>query len=186
LAKGLSKRKKEGWRRIFINCNGEVRIWWCVVCSSISCFRPLGAGLEAPFHMMPSKDYFISFVRWEESIILMENDANHRAMGEGIVWIRMFDRVIRTLTDVQYVPGLWKSLISLGQLASLGCKVTIEKDSLKVSRGALVFMKGDGFRNLYLLKGVEYNSRWFLFDNNKHIYYIIKCVWLLYYHIHTE
>jgi len=31
--------------------------------------------------------------------------------------------------------------------------VTIKKDSLKVSRGALVLMKRDGFRNLYLLKG---------------------------------
>ena len=57
----------------------------------------------------------------------------------------MFNEVIRTLISVWYVLGLRKFLISLGQLAPLGCKITIEKDTLKVSRGALVLMKVDVF-----------------------------------------
>ena len=44
-------------------------------------------------------------------------------------------------------------MVSLGQLSSKGCKVTMEKDSLRVSKGALVVIKGDMFQNLYLLKG---------------------------------
>ena len=107
----------------------------------------------ASFHMTPNRDYFSSFIGKEGNTILMGNDASCRAMGVGTVKIRMFDGVIRTLTGVHYVPGLRKSLISLGQLASMGCKVTLEKDGLKVSRGALILMKGDMFRNLYLLKG---------------------------------
>ena len=74
-------------------------------------------------------------------------------MGEGTVQIRMYDGVIRTLKGVHYVPGLRKSMISLGQLASKGCEVAIHKDSLRVSKGAFVVMKGDMFHNLYLLRG---------------------------------
>ena len=58
----------------------------------------------------------------------MGNGAICKSMGSGSVQIRMFDGVVRTLTNVRYVPGLRKSLISLGQLDSLGCKITIEKD----------------------------------------------------------
>lgn len=107
----------------------------------------------ASFHMTPNKDYFSSFDAKEGSSILMGNDATCKSMGVGSVRIRMYDGIVRTLSDVRYVPGLRKSLISLGQLASLGCKITIVKDGLRVSREALVLMKGVMVRNLYLLMG---------------------------------
>lgn len=83
----------------------------------------------------------------------MRNDASCRVMREDTVQIRIFDEVIRTLIGVWYVLRLRKSLISLGQLASMGYKVTLENDDLKVSRGGPILMKRDVFLNLYLLKG---------------------------------
>ena len=115
--------------------------------SDVSYHWVLNSGVS--FRMTPNKDYFSSFIGREGNSILMFNDARCRAMGEGTVRIRIFDGVIRTVTGIQYVLGLRKSLIALGQLASLGYKVTFEKDRLKVSRGALVLMKGGVFQNLY-------------------------------------
>lgn len=83
---------------------------------------------RALFHMTPNKDYF-SFVGKERSAILMENDASCKAMEEDTVQIMMFDGVIRILTGVRYVPVLRMSLISLGRLASMECKMTMKNDN---------------------------------------------------------
>ena len=108
----------------------------------------------ASYHMTPNRNCFSSYVEWEGKSIVMGNGAVCKSKGIGSVQIRMFDGVVRTLTNVRYVPGLRKSLISLGQLDSLGCKITIESDSLRVSKGALVVMKGARTHGIYLLQGV--------------------------------
>lgn len=72
----------------------------------------------------------------------MRNGAICKSKGISFVQIRMSDGVVRTLTNVRYVPGLQKSLIFLRPLDSLGCKITIESDSLRVSKVVLVSMKG--------------------------------------------
>lgn len=88
---------------------------------------------ETSIHMTPNMNYFHSFVRKEGGAILMENDASCRIISEGTVWIHIFEGVIRTLIGVRYVLDLQKSMISLGHLAFMGCNVSIENDSLKVS-----------------------------------------------------
>ena len=108
----------------------------------------------ASYHMTPNRDFFSSFEVKEGNAIAMGNGAICKSMGSGSVQIRMFDEVVRMLTNVRYVPGLRKSLISLGQLDSLGCKITIEKDCLRVSKGELVVMKGSRTYGIYLLQGV--------------------------------
>ena len=72
-----------------------------------------------------------------------------KIVGVGSVKIKMFDGVIRTLTDVRHVPELKKNLISLGVLDSCGHKFTGFDGTLKVSKGALVVMKAQRTRNLY-------------------------------------
>ena len=74
----------------------------------------------------------------------MRNCAICKSKGIGSMQIRMFDGVVRTLTNVRYVPGLRKSLISFGQQDSLGCKITIES----------VVMKGARTHGIYFLQGV--------------------------------
>lgn len=83
----------------------------------------------------------------------MGNDAVCKSLGIGSVRIHMLNRVIRTLTNVRFVSDLRKSLISLGQLTSLGCRITADNVGLKVFREARVLMKGQLVQKLYLFKG---------------------------------
>ena len=66
----------------------------------------------ASFHMTPNRDWFSSYMDREEGEIRLGNDDACKSLGVGTVRIRMHDGVIRTLTNVRYVPGLRKSLIS--------------------------------------------------------------------------
>ena len=54
----------------------------------------------------------------------------------------MFDAVVRTLGDVKYVPNLMRNFISLITLDAKGYKYTDEGGVLKISKGALIVMKG--------------------------------------------
>ena len=75
-------------------------------------------------------------------------------VGVGIVRIKMFDEIVRMLADVKHVPDLKRNLISLSTLDSKGSKYTSEGGALKVSKGALVVMKGQKrTANLYILYG---------------------------------
>ncbi|XP_071727384.1 uncharacterized mitochondrial protein AtMg00300-like [Rutidosis leptorrhynchoides] len=83
----------------------------------------------------------------------MRNDVACKVVGIGTIQIKMYDGTVRTLTDVRHVPELKKNLISLGTLDSIGCEYRARGGVLKVSRGALVVMKGERCNGLYLLKG---------------------------------
>ena len=69
------------------------------------------------------------------------------------VRIKMFDGVVRDLTNVRYVPQMKKNIISVGVVESKGLNVTLENGILKLTKGSLVVMKGIRNRNLYYLKG---------------------------------
>ncbi|KAK2997449.1 hypothetical protein RJ639_025454 [Escallonia herrerae] len=74
-------------------------------------------------------------------------------MGIGTIKIKMFDGIVRTLGDVRYIPDLKKNLISLGTLDSIDCSISIKGGVMKVSKGAMVIMKGQKTGNLYKLMG---------------------------------
>jgi len=76
----------------------------------------------------------------------MRNDAACQMVGIGTVRIKMFDGVVRNLTDVRYVPQMKKNVISVGAVESKGLKVTLEYGILKVTKGSLVVMKGSETR----------------------------------------
>jgi hypothetical protein len=65
----------------------------------------------------------------------------------------MFDGVVRTLTNVSYVPDLKKNLISLGTLDILGYSYSAKDGVMKIAKGALVVMKCEKIENLYKLLG---------------------------------
>ena len=56
--------------------------------------------------------------------------------------IKMFDNMVRTLGEVQHVLEVKKNLISLGTLDSNGYYYKSENWLMKVSKGAMVVMKG--------------------------------------------
>ncbi len=83
----------------------------------------------------------------------MGNDSSSKVIGIGTVKIRIHDGTIRTLSDVRYVPDLRKNLFSLSILYLKGYKINIESSDIKVSRGALVLLKGKRTSSLYILEG---------------------------------
>jgi len=72
----------------------------------------------------------------------MGNDDAWQMAGIGTVHIKIFDGVVRDLTDMRYVPQMKKSIISVGVVESKGLKVTLENDILKIMKGSMVMMKG--------------------------------------------
>ncbi|KAK2984965.1 hypothetical protein RJ640_003699 [Escallonia rubra] len=92
--------------------------------------------------------YLVSSVEQQEG-----NDAVCKVMGIGTIKIKMFDGIVRTLGDVRYIPDLKKNLISLGTLDSIDCRISIKGGVMKVSKGAMMIMKGQKIRNLYKLIG---------------------------------
>ena len=84
----------------------------------------------------------------------MGNNTTCKVVEVGSVKMRMFDGMVRTLTNVRNVPGLKKNLTSLGTLDKIGCRITCEGRVMKVARGSLVVMKGKMNGSLYALEGL--------------------------------
>lgn len=74
-------------------------------------------------------------------------------MGIGSVNLRLDDGLCRMMTEVRYVPGLKRNLISLGCLDNKGYTYKAEGRILRISSGALVIMKGIKKGGLYILQG---------------------------------
>ncbi|KAG8482827.1 hypothetical protein CXB51_024187 [Gossypium anomalum] len=72
----------------------------------------------------------------------------------GTIKVKMFDGVVRTLSDVRHVPELKRNLISLSTPDSKRYKYTAESGVLNISKGSLVVMKGQRkIAKLYILQG---------------------------------
>ncbi|KAG8474588.1 hypothetical protein CXB51_031227 [Gossypium anomalum] len=106
------------------------------------------------FHMSPNRDWFTTYETVSEGVVLMGNNASCKIAGVGTIKVKMFDGVVRTLSDIRYVPELKRNLISLSTLDSKGYRYTAESGVLKISKGSLVVMKGQRkTAKLYVLQG---------------------------------
>ena len=65
----------------------------------------------------------------------------------------MCDGIVRTLTDVRYVPKLRKNLISMGVLDNVAYKFAVQGGVMKILKGILVVMKENRVGNMYKLEG---------------------------------
>ncbi|KAG8499655.1 hypothetical protein CXB51_006102 [Gossypium anomalum] len=109
--------------------------------------------LGCSFHMCPNREWFSTYSSVEGGVVRMGKDSSSKVIGIGTVKINMHDGTIRTLSDVRYVPDLRKNLISLSILNLKRCRINIESSIIKVSRGALVLLKGKRTGSLYILEG---------------------------------
>ena len=75
-------------------------------------------------------------------MVLMDDNASCKVAGIETVRIKIFDGVVSTLGDVRHVPDLKRNLISLSTFDAKGYKYIDEGGVLKISKGALVVMKG--------------------------------------------
>jgi hypothetical protein len=89
----------------------------------------------------------------------MGNNSPCDVVGMGTVQIKMFDGVVRTLTEVRHVPSMSRNLISLSTLDTKGYKYYIVDGVSKVTKGSLVVMKGDlKSTNLYVLRDSSFSA----------------------------
>ena len=84
--------------------------------------------------------------------------ATCKVVGVGSIQMKMFDGMVRTLSDVRHVPWLRKNLISLGTLDKNGCRISCQGRVIKVIRGSLVVMKGKMNGSLYAIEGSTISS----------------------------
>jgi hypothetical protein len=107
----------------------------------------------ASHHTCSHKNWFISYQSVDEGVVFMGNSIPCKTVGVGSIRIRMFDGIVRELTNVRYVPEIKSNLISLGVLDSCGYKYTGQGGALTLSKGNLVVMKATKVDNLCKLEG---------------------------------
>nr|XP_016452294.1 PREDICTED: uncharacterized protein LOC107776867 [Nicotiana tabacum] len=93
------------------------------------------------YHICPNRDWFIDIQEGKCGVIHTANNNPLTAYGIGSIRLRNHDGLIRTLTDVPYVPKLKKNLISVGDLESMGLKVVAKNGIMRICSCALVVMK---------------------------------------------
>jgi hypothetical protein len=106
------------------------------------------------FQVTSNKDWFDTYISVNFGIVAMGNGAYCKITGICNIRIKRFDDVVRTLCDVRYVLEVEKNLILLGTLDSNGYGYKSEGRVIKVTKGAMVVMKGQkSSKNIYKLLG---------------------------------
>jgi hypothetical protein len=102
--------------------------------------------------MTLNRDWFDAYKSVNFGIVTMGNGVHCKITSIGNIRIKMFDGVIRTLYDVRHVLEVEKNLISLGIFDSNGYGYKSEGGVMKVTKGAMVVMKGHkSSKNIYKL-----------------------------------
>ncbi len=97
-----------------------------MVLSMMGCVWYLDSG--ASFHMSGDKNIFSTLEEKDlEMRIEMGDDGKYHVLGEGTVVFQREHGAPFTLTDVKYVPGLKKNLVSVTMLEDKGYDVVFSK-----------------------------------------------------------
>ena len=105
------------------------------------------------YHMTPKKDWFDTYKPYNGGMIQMGNDATCPITGIGTMKIKMFDEVVRVLSNVRHIPDLRKNSISLGVLDDLGYSYSSKGGIMKITKGALMVMNVQKVSTLHKLIG---------------------------------
>ncbi|KAH9770104.1 hypothetical protein KPL71_012259 [Citrus sinensis] len=109
--------------------------------------------LGCTFHMCPNRSYFTTYQSCDGGMVLMGSNSMCKVVGIETISLRMFDGVVRELTQVKFVPELKRNLISIGMLDQTCCVIKAEKSVLRVIKGSMVIMKGLKQNGLYVTDG---------------------------------
>ena len=85
--------------------------------------------------------------------MLLGNIKAYKVSRIGSIHVKMFDGCIRILKEVRYVPELKRNLLSIGMFDKNGCSIKVDNGIMKVSKSAMVVMKGFLSNDLYTLIG---------------------------------
>jgi hypothetical protein len=89
----------------------------------------------------------------------MGNDHALEIVDIGTMKLKMHNSSICTIQEIQYVKGLKKFCLSVGQFDSLCCKIHTDNGIIKIVRGMLVVLKARKMAaNLFMLIGETYHK----------------------------
>ncbi|GKA98354.1 hypothetical protein Tco_0826291 [Tanacetum coccineum] len=105
------------------------------------------------YHMTHRRDFLYEFEVFDGGSVQLGDNRTCTIKGKGKVKIQFHDGSSFILEDVRYVPGLRRSLISLGTLEKEGYTVKMQMGRIKVIKGCRVMMTGIRKKNcVYTLK----------------------------------
>ncbi|KAE8686612.1 Methyl esterase 17 [Hibiscus syriacus] len=108
----------------------------------------------ATYHMTSRKEWFHHYEPVSGGSVYSCNDHALDIVGVRTIKLKMYDGTIKVVRDVRHVKGLKKNLLSYELLDNNASKIETQKGIMKVSREALVVLKGEKITtNLYMLKG---------------------------------
>ena len=110
------------------------------------------------FHMYSNIYWFQNFNNKEIETVYMGNNHSYNVKGICNISLKLHDDKTRTLTDVRYVLGLKRNLISLGTLDELGFSYRAENGSMHVFKGDELILIGAKKNGLYVLNGCYFPS----------------------------
>ncbi|GJW85091.1 zinc finger, CCHC-type containing protein [Tanacetum coccineum] len=94
------------------------------------------------YHMTHRRDFLYDFKVVDGGLVQLGDNRTCTIKGTGKVKIQLHDGSSFILEDVRYVPGLRRSLISLGTLEKEGYTVKMQMGRIKVIKGCQVMMTG--------------------------------------------
>ena len=124
-----------------------------MVSSMVGCVWYLDSG--ASFHMNDDKSLFSTLEEKDlQMCIKMGDHGKYRVSSEGTVVFKREHGAPLTLTDVKYVPGLKKNLVSVAMLEDKGYDVVFSKGKVFLRHIDTRYNKRIGIRvkNLYKLE----------------------------------
>ena len=62
--------------------------------------------MDSTYYICPRRELFASFEELDCGLVFMGDDHTCRLVGKGTVRIRMYDRTLRQLKEMSYVPRM--------------------------------------------------------------------------------
>ena len=103
----------------------------------------------ASFHVTPHRSWFHDYDASRTGTVRIADGRSMQIHGIGDIHLAMPNSTTFVLHRVRHVPALAKSLISVGQLDSLGFNVSFGDGGWKLTKGSLVLAKGAKRNTLY-------------------------------------
>ncbi|XP_021296131.1 uncharacterized protein LOC110425543 [Herrania umbratica] len=103
-------------------------------------------------HICYQKDYFDFFQEGVTGNLALGNKSIVKVIDLGVVKIKMFDRIVRSLGGVAYVSKMRNNLTPLSLLDSKGYGYFAYDGVVKVTQGDMVLMKENLYNDLYHLE----------------------------------
>lgn len=106
----------------------------------------------ASFHVTPSLECFATYVAGNYGKVYLGDNFACNIEGMGTMRLALNNGQELLLKDVRFVPGIKKSLLSVGQLDAQGFTTVFAGGSWKLLKGSMLVTKGSKTGTLYYLR----------------------------------